>query len=161
MKTRVNLMKKHIRNSVKAVIIREGKILVLRKQDGVSSYAVLPGGGQKKGEQLPIALIRECQEEINAPVVVGELLFVRDYIADNHEFAEFSDHLHQVEFYFACTLPEHYQPSAGSRPDPGQFEVCWVPLNQLNQIGLYPRQLCRFLSALDDPTRPIYLGDVN
>lgn len=154
-------MKKHIRNSAKAVIIRNEKILVLRKQDGFSSYTVLPGGGQKKGEPLPEALKRECLEEINAPVEVGELLFVRDYIADNHEFAANSEHLHQVEFYFACTLPEHYLPSAGSQPDSGQQEVCWAPLDQLEDIGLYPRYLCQWLPRLDDPSRPIYLGDVN
>ncbi len=154
-------MKKHIRNSAKAVIIQENRLLVLRKQDVLSAYAVLPGGGQRKGETLPEALVRECLEEINAPVNVGELLFVRDYIADNHEFAEYSEHLHQVEFYFACTLPQGVELGNGSHPDPGQLEVCWVALNALDEANLYPRQLVPYLANLQAVNRTVYLGDVN
>ena len=81
-------MKNHVRTSVKAVIIKNNQILLQIKRDLLSQYAVLPGGGQHKGETLPEALRRECLEEINADVEVGDLLFVRDYISDHHEFAE-------------------------------------------------------------------------
>ena len=94
-------MSKHVRNSVKAVIIRDGRLLVVRKSDTSAGYSVLPGGGQHKGETLPEALIRECAEEIGAPVTVGKLLFIREYRSDRHEFANLRPKVHQVEFCFA------------------------------------------------------------
>ena len=60
--------KKKVRNSAKAVIIRDNKLLVLIKRDQDGPYAVLPGGGQRWGETLPDALMRECQEEIGTLV---------------------------------------------------------------------------------------------
>ena len=154
-------MKERVRNSVKAVIISGGKILLLQKMDALSLYTVLPGGGQKMGEALPEALRRECLEEINARVKVGELLFVRDYISDNHEFAESSGHVHQVEFLFACELAEEYQPCSGLEPDRGQQAVLWVPLEMLEAANFYPRALLPHLRELRASDRPVYLGDVN
>ena len=154
-------MKERVRNSVKAVIIRDGKILLLQKMDAFGLYTVLPGGGQKVGETLPEALERECMEEINARVRVGELLFVRDYISDKHEFAESSGHIHQVEFLFACTLVEDYQPGSGSEQDRGQQQVLWVPLDALEQANFYPRALLPYLRNTSAADRPVYLGDVN
>ncbi len=154
-------MKERVRNSVKAVIISGGKILLLQKLDAVSRYTVLPGGGQRMGEPLPEALRRECLEEINARVNVGALLFVRDYISDNHEFAGLSGHVHQVEFLFACELMDDYQPENGLEPDRGQQQVLWVPLDALEQANFYPRALLPYLRNLDAADRPVYLGDVN
>lgn len=154
-------MKNHVRTSVKAVIIQNNQILLLIKRDGDSHYAVLPGGGQHKGETLPEALRRECREEIAADVEVGDLLCLRDYISDHFEFAEANDHVHELELYFTCSLPEGYLPQAGQDPDPGQLEVSWVPLEKLAEVHLYPQALRYYLLHLDDPQRPIYLGDVN
>ncbi len=154
-------MKERVRNSVKAVIISGKKILLLQKMDALSLYTVLPGGGQKMGEALPEALRRECLEEINARVKVGELLFVRDYISDNHEFAESSGHVHQVEFLFACELAEEYQPCSGHEPDRGQQQVLWVPLDALGPANFYPRALLPYLKDLGAADHPIYMGDVN
>ena len=69
----------NIRNAVRAVIIRDGRILLLRKEyeDGSEQFA-LPGGGQDTGETLTMALGRECQEEIGADVQIGSLLYVAD-----------------------------------------------------------------------------------
>jgi len=154
-------MKNHVRTSAKAVIMQNNQILLLIKRDGLNQYAVLPGGGQRKNETLPEALRRECLEEINTEVEVGDLLFVRDYISDHYEFAEANDHVHELELYFACQLPEGYQPQSGNEPDPGQTEVRWVPLEKLAEVHLYPQVLQHYLLHLDDPQRPIYLGDVN
>ncbi|HOV30755.1 MAG TPA: NUDIX domain-containing protein [Anaerolineaceae bacterium] len=154
-------MKNYVRTSVKAVIIQNNQILLQIKCDALSQYAVLPGGGQHKGETLPEALRRECREEINTDVEVGDLLCVRDYISDHHEFAEANGHVHELELLFSCSLPEGYKPQAGEDPDPGQIGVNWVPLDQLEAVNLYPRVLRHYLLYLDDPQRAIYLGDVN
>ena len=154
-------MKDRVRNSVKAVIIQAGKILLVQKADILGAYTVLPGGGQRAGEPLPEALRRECLEEINAQVTVGELLFVRDYISEHHEFADISGHVHQVEIHFACSVCAEYQPASGSEPDRGQQNVMWVPLENLEQANFYPRALVKHLRRLSEAHQPVYLGDVN
>ncbi len=154
-------MTHHIRNSAKAIIIQNGCLLVIRKSSLSDSYAVLPGGGQKKFETLPQALKRECLEEINAKVEVGELRFLREYLSDRHEFADEDRHVHQVEFFFSCSLKAPYRPSQGQAPDPGQQEVIWVPLDELEQVNLYPKAVIPLLRDHGQSGQPIYLSDVN
>ena len=153
--------KKKVRNSAKAVIIRDGKLLVILKRDQEGPYAVLPGGGQKWGETLPESLIRECQEEIGTSVKVRKLLFIREYRSDLHEFAAVNPDMHQVEFYFKCKVSKDYEPAQGHMPDNGQVEVCWVALDQLDAIQLYPRTICSVLTDLKRSFYPFYLGDCN
>jgi len=153
--------KKKVRNSAKAVIIRDGRLLVIIKRDQDGTYAVLPGGGQDWGETLPDALTRECLEEIGTEVKVRKLLFIREYRSDRHEFAEVSPDVHQVEFYFKCKVSKHYEPSQGHLPDNGQEEVRWVSLDKLDDIHLYPRTICSILADLKHSIYPFYLGDIN
>jgi ADP-ribose pyrophosphatase YjhB (NUDIX family) len=149
-----------VRVSVKAIIIRDERLLVTRNRDRESDFFLLPGGGQEPGESLPEALQRECREEIGAEVEVHELLLVRDYVARNHEFAEGNEHFHQVEIMFRCTLLDDATLGAGSSPDGWQTGVEWLDLTSLDDARLYPAVLKRALPALGD-LASIYLGDVN
>ncbi|WP_315371932.1 NUDIX domain-containing protein [Paenibacillus xylanexedens] len=134
---------KPIRNSAKAVIVQDGRLLVIRLEDQYGTAYVFPGGGQEKGEELKDAVARECLEEIGQAVNVGELLHIREYIGKNHEFAEWDADIHQVEFYFACSLID---PEAtvfeGSNPDDHQVAVEWIELEDLSIIRLYPKTIC-------------------
>ena len=56
-------MQKKVRVSAKAIIIRKGKLLLLRARDRAGIYYLLPGGGQNNGETLHEALVREFLEE--------------------------------------------------------------------------------------------------
>lgn len=150
-----------VRNSAKAVIIRDCKILVIIKRDQEGPYAVLPGGGQNWGETLPEALVRECREEISADVKVRKLLFIREYRSNLHEFAAISPDVHQVEFYFKCKVAKGYEPSQGDHPDNGQEDVRWASLDKLDAINLFPRTICPLLADLKHSHFPVYLGDCN
>ncbi|MBY0118811.1 NUDIX domain-containing protein [Paenibacillus sp. FSL L8-0435] len=151
---------KPIRNSAKAVIVQDGRLLVIRLEDQYGTAYVFPGGGQEKGEELKDAVARECLEEIGQAVNVGELLHIREYIGKNHEFAEWDADIHQVEFYFACSLID---PEAsvfeGSNPDDHQVAVEWIALEELSQIRLYPKTIGELL--LKSGASSIYLGDLN
>ncbi|MBT2282326.1 NUDIX domain-containing protein [Paenibacillus polymyxa] len=151
---------KPIRNSAKAVIVQDGRLLVIRLEDQYGTAYVFPGGGQEKGEELKDAVARECLEEIGQAVNVGELLHIREYIGKNHEFAEWDADIHQVEFYFACSLidPEATV-FAGSNPDDHQVAVEWIALEELSRIRLYPKTIGELL--LKSGSSSIYLGDLN
>jgi 8-oxo-dGTP diphosphatase len=147
-----------VRLSVKAIIVREGRLLVLRCRDDGGVWYALPGGGQEAGETLEQALRRECFEEIGCEVRMGALRFVRDYISNNHEFAATDPDAHQVELMFECQLES--EPSLPSRPDSMQEGFEWLEVSGLPGCRLYPRVLERALSS-DDADGVIYLGDVN
>ena len=69
-----------IRNTVRAVIVRDDRLLLVhnRGDDGEDRFA-LPGGAQDLGETLAQTLQRECLEEIRSAVAIGPLLHVADY----------------------------------------------------------------------------------
>ncbi|TKI88250.1 NUDIX domain-containing protein, partial [Bacillus wiedmannii] len=71
-----------IRNSVKAILVHEGKLLVTTYEDEDGIYHLLPGGGQKIGETLDRTLKRECLEETGIEVKEGNLLFIRECFMD-------------------------------------------------------------------------------
>ncbi|MFE6077641.1 NUDIX domain-containing protein [Paenibacillus sp. NPDC057886] len=151
---------KPIRNSAKAVIVQDERLLVIRLEDQYGAAYVFPGGGQEKGEELKDSVARECLEEIGQAVDVGELLHIREYIGKNHEFAEWDADVHQVEFYFECRLID---PKAtifeGSSPDDHQVAVEWISLEELSKVRLYPKTIGELLQNKNSSR--IYLGDLN
>lgn len=154
---------RHVRPAVKAVIIRNGHLLVTRNHsddDPEGEWFLLPGGGVEHGETLPEAMRRECREEVGCDVEAHDIVMVRDYIAINHEFADHEGHVHGLEIMFRCTLLPGSEPANGAGADTWQTGVEWLPISQLECFRLYPRAL---RTRLSDGLHhgPIYVGDVN
>ncbi|MDQ3855145.1 MAG: NUDIX domain-containing protein [Chloroflexota bacterium] len=149
-----------MRVSVKAIIIRNNQLLTTRNRDAEGDFYLLPGGGQLPGEPLSDTLRRECREEISTDVEVHELVFVRDYIGQNHEFADKDRDVHQLELMFQCSLPPGATPLTGAVPDTWQVGISWLELPRLADYRVYPKALQTLLRV---PLfgRPVYLGDVN
>jgi len=153
----------NIRNSAKAIIIQDNQVLTIKKRDKDGSYFILPGGGQEHGENLHQTLSRECIEEINAAVKIGNLLFVREYIGKNHEHAAFDSGLHKIEYMFLCDVKSsNSEIRNGSVPDDGQIGIEWLPLADLLNYRLYPQALREKIIAYQSgKTFSVYLGDIN
>ena len=151
---------KPVRPSIKAIIVRDAHLLVIANRSAAGeTFYILPGGGQEPLEDAPQALQRECLEEIGVNVRIGALLYVRDYIAKNHEFSAENPLFHGLELMFECSLEDGLEPRIGSVPDEWQTGVAWLPLEHLPELPLYPQAL-RGLLARGDRSR-VYLGDVN
>ena len=150
-----------IRNSAKAIIIKNGKLLAIQKTDKDGPWYLLPGGGQVPRETLHKALVRECKEEINVDIQIGELRFIREYISENHEFAENEPECHQIEFMFICEIKNQAAVSVGHHPDEGQESIQWLPLEKLIDYRLYPLSMRKHFMEIDHAAAPVYLGDVN
>jgi 8-oxo-dGTP diphosphatase len=138
-----------IRNSAKALIIRDGCLLALRMADEAGEFFILPGGGQEPGEALAETAHRECREELGAEIMVQELRYVREYLGDLP---------HRVEFIFNCTLVPGSPLGGGSLPDVGQVGLVWLPLAELTNLRFYPSGL---RAPLADPSladEAVYLG---
>ena len=148
---------KPIRNSIKAIIIRDRHVLLIKNIDQDGFWYVFPGGGQNAGEDMLAALRRECFEETGISISVGPLRLVRECIGKNHEFSESDGDVHQVELYFECDLVPGSEPKNGETRDTNQVDVEWVPLDRLGSVRVYPKL---FQKGLDD-FQTIYVGDVN
>lgn len=150
-----------IRNSVKAIILKDHRLLTIKKHDDEGFYYLLPGGGQEPGEDFLMTLTRECREEIGAEIVVGDIRYIREYIGKHHEFSHVDADVHQVEFMFLCELKAGTDVQEGSVPDQDQIGIEWLPLETLESYRLYPRALRPILAAGKNAEVPIYWGDIN
>lgn len=145
-----------IRNTPRAVIINDGKILLLRKDgDDKGERFGLPGGAQELGESLHEALIRECSEEIDSEVTIGELVYVAEFFKIKDTLPPTRRHL--TEFLFLCSLPENYVPRNGDNPDKHQVDVVWRDLERLSSLVLFPHYLGDALTTIQTQ-KPAYLG---
>ncbi|KAB8126643.1 NUDIX domain-containing protein [Gracilibacillus oryzae] len=152
-----------IRNSAKAVIIQNDRLLAIKKEDKDGHYYILPGGGQDHGENLHQALKRECMEEVNAEVEVGDVIFIREYIGKNHEHFEFDSTVHQTEYMFLCEINgKSERIGNGSVPDDGQIGVEWLSIAELLNYRLYPQTMRQYIvDYVEGKELPVYLGDIN
>ncbi|NJL76141.1 MAG: NUDIX domain-containing protein [Saprospiraceae bacterium] len=151
---------KSVRTAAKAVIIQEGRLLCVKKQQADKIYFLLPGGGQHHGETLIQTLQRECLEEIGAEVNVYQALHVREYIGKNHQWGNQS--LHQVEVLFSCTLKFPHLPlfKTTMASDKYQVGIEWVELSKLAQLTFYPAALIPILGTVSS-NQFSYLGDID
>ncbi|MEL7530210.1 MAG: NUDIX domain-containing protein [Bacteroidota bacterium] len=151
-----------VRTSTKAIIIEDGKILCSQfKSDRTGKiYYGLPGGGQDHEENLKQAMKRECYEEILAEVEVGDIVFVRDFIRQNHIEEPDDDHFHQVDFYFICKLLNPDGLGVGPVPDSKQIGVEWLTISELSADFFFPAALIPYLKDNQLVGGPVYLGDV-
>jgi len=65
---------------VAALIVLDGRVVLVRHRAGSSTYHLLPGGGVDYRETLEHAVIREVLEETGLEVSLGPLLFASDTI---------------------------------------------------------------------------------
>ena len=144
-------MSKSIRNSAKALVIRDGKMLAIKLRDEDGEFYIMPGGGQEGGERLDEAVCREVAEETGLRVACRELLFVVEGLR--------GERFHRVDLVFACDYLGEL-PEASLHADTNQVELAWLDLATLNRQPLYPSCLRRQIMNYDagKPYR-VYLGN--
>lgn len=66
------------RQAVRAIVIKEGQLLVMHRNKFGTEYETLPGGGVEVGEAPDMAVVRELAEETS--VVIGDhrLVFIEE-----------------------------------------------------------------------------------
>lgn len=150
-----------IRNSAKAIIMRDGAILLQRCIFDGDIVHLLPGGTQEYEEALADTVRREVLEETGLRVAVERLLWVREFIVRNHLPGEATDG-HVLECLFACRAEAGEEIAEATVPDAAQLDVRWVPIADLPAITLWPQTVQRLLvesggDLTEYPTS--YLGD--
>ena len=125
-----------IRLRSSALIIERDAVLLVEFNDENGLHYNLPGGGVEAGESLIQAVEREVFEETAVRVDVGQVAFIYEY-APHLAQARYGP-VHSLTTIFECSLQNGEVPQMPEKPDQNQTGVKWIPLNQLNQVVLYP-----------------------
>ncbi len=144
-------MRREIRTSAKALIIRDGKMAAITISDGIETWYILPGGGQESEERLDEALCREVEEELGLCVSCGELLFVIEGVH--------GEAFHRVDLVFEANyIRKIEQPKF--HVDTNQTGVAWLDISALNKAPLYPSRLRReIMNYYEGKPHRTYLGN--
>ncbi len=149
-----------IRSAAKAVIVRDGCILLNRCfAEGYGTYYDMPGGGQNQGESLEQAIIRECLEETGYTVQVGSFLALSEEIFLNPLLRErYPNHVHRVYHAFLCDIREDVPRIEPTEIDYDAVELEWVALSRLPEIRIMPQLMQNALPDLLSGNAPQFLG---
>jgi len=122
-----------IRNTVRALIIQDGRLLAIKKErPEVGVYYTLPGGAQEIGETIEQTLQRECLEELGIDVAEHKFICIREYISKNHEYSFIMKEVHAVEFIYECRI-KATDTFISSQADVGQIGTEWIPIEKIKQ----------------------------
>lgn len=144
-------MEREIRNSAKALIIKDGKMAAIKIRDAGEEWYIMPGGGQEAEETLPEAGCREVLEELGMAVECNELLFVVEGVH--------GESFHRVDLVFSCEFID-YVPDAVLHDDTNQAGIEWLDIATLHLKPLYPSKLRRqIMNFYEGKPYKVYLGN--
>lgn len=123
---------------VRAVIIKDDSILLMKRVKEHETYWVFPGGGIKEGENEIEALKREVKEEMGVEIEVGDLFVHLEWDEPD---------VKQSQNWFLCTIVAG-KIGAGSGPEfsrdtktSGRYFIELAPISRLKEITLYPLEV--------------------
>lgn len=110
-----------------AFILKDNKILLMKRiKDGVE-YFVFPGGSVEEGETLEEALIREMKEEFSIDVVPGKMIY-KKYIKNNYDTG-------RTSYFFLITdfvgQPELGGPEKKRMNENNQYYPYWIKVEDI------------------------------
>lgn len=124
---------------VRSVIIKDNKVLLIKRTKKDSIYWVIPGGGVEKNETNKEALMRECREELGVKIKISSLLL--EMLSQKPETEG------QKELFYLCNIiggvlgsgqgPEFKQNSSYV----GGYNIEWRNISDLKEIDLKPEEI--------------------
>jgi ADP-ribose pyrophosphatase YjhB (NUDIX family) len=128
-----------MRQASRAIILKDGKLLVTKRNKFGSEYFILVGGGVDIGESLEDALFRELKEESGVEVANPRLVFTEN-----------SGDIYGMQHVFLC---EYVSGEPALHPDSveakisaqGQntYEPMWLPLEEVATVEFRSDRLRR------------------
>ena len=151
-----------IRNSSKALLVSNGRILVNRCVARTGEvYYDLPGGGQHDFETMEEAVVREVLEETGYHVRVIRFAAlaeeISDYILNDPKMEEYREYAHRAIHIFLVALTEEGQ-DMPTETDYQQQESVWLSLEEADGLMFFPVQINGKISGLARNEVPEYLG---
>lgn len=131
-------MSSNIRRTARAIIIKEGNVLLMERwridenTDQLLHYYSIIGGTIEPGETKEETLIRELEEEAGVKVVIKQLLAEQTTPSEHHDY--FWCQYVSGEPQLNPDSPEAVRSSQGV----DRYVPRFVPLSDLKQIMLHP-----------------------
>ncbi len=122
------IFKHTIRIRVGALVVENGKVLLVSHKKEGHVYWLLPGGGVDYGEKLPDALRREVCEELNVEIDVGDVALIFESIEPNGG-------RHILNIVFNCRL-ETKNIQIGDEPRLNSYQF-FLP-DEIMKIRMFP-----------------------
>lgn len=120
------------------VIIKDNKILILRRIKNGEEYFVIPGGSVEKGESVKEAVVREMKEELSLDITIDRLLFKLPIPTNEHDSGRMS-YFYLVKKFRGT--PKLGGPEKERMNENNQYYPEWKELNQLKELtNLYPEE---------------------
>ena len=115
-----------------AVIIKDGKILLMHRIKNGQQYFVFPGGGVEDGETIDAGIVREIKEEFGIDIKIEKLLFQ-------------IENQGREEFYFLVKeftgIPEIGGEEKERMSEINQYHPVWKNLSEIKTlVNLYPER---------------------
>lgn len=149
-----------IRNTAKAIIIKDGCVLLNKcaHRNGTPYYD-LPGGGQHQYETMEDALRREVMEETGYAVASARFAaLAEDIFTDKGLREKYPDYSHRIYHIFAVALTNAPQ-RRPTEADWGMETSVWVPVEQLDALEeTFPAALEKLVKNILAGGAPMYLG---
>lgn len=144
-------MERKIRNSAKALIIKDGKMLASKINDKGDVFYIMPGGGQDTEELLPDTVKRECAEEMGIVVEPKSLVFVVEGLH--------GESFHRVDLVFLCDYIGEIK-NAEIHGDKNQIGFELLSIENLMNEPLYPSKLrLQIIRLFNNEKTDVYLGN--
>lgn len=142
-----------VRLAVRAVILRDDRLLLVNAWKGRTHLWCAPGGGVEVHQSLPQALEREVREETGLEVAVGEPCLI-------NEFHDPGGSFHQVDLYFRCAIASGDPDGDWTDPEGVVTHRRWVTRGGMRRLTVKPDSLAAVAwgspgAILYDPLEPI------
>lgn len=119
-----------------AIIVNDGKVLLIHRVSHGKEYHVFPGGGVEKDETIEQAILREVQEETSLEVKIEKLLY-------HHIYDDSTE-----QFFYLCRYVSG-EPKLGDGNEARDmkegndnfYDPVWYEIKGLPQLLLYPLEI--------------------
>ncbi len=119
-----------MKQSARAVIVKDGSLLLMKRFKMGEQYYTLPGGGIEEGETAAETAIREVKEESGLVIESPKLVYI-----------EHAGNPFGVQFIYVCQyvsgdpkLPADSEEAFWSTEGKNTYEPMWFPYDQLESI---------------------------
>jgi 8-oxo-dGTP pyrophosphatase MutT (NUDIX family) len=146
------------RRSVRAIVVHDNHVLVMKRNKFGKHFYALVGGGIDPGEEPEAALLREVREEAELKVTDPRLVIVQDAGVFGEQYIYLCEYVAGTPA-LAADSEEAQDNAAGLN----LYEPLWLPVDELAGIDLLPKELKPLIIAglkHGFPDKPIHFSVV-
>lgn len=119
-----------------AIILHEGKVLLMHRNRKGFDYYVFPGGGVEAGETVEEAVVREVEEETCLKIRLDRCLYYHDYNDESDQYYYLCEYLSGIP-----KLGEANEKESMRKNGQNIYEPIWVDVCRLKKMLVYPLEI--------------------